>query len=218
MPHKAQGLRSRLTTHYSILEEKGLTSNKMCLPSKFALLTIAIALCAPFAEADTIQFAGLGFALSNTNGDGTASVSGTDNATLTLVGPNTGSGEPGATDLTAILPASGTLTFKWSYSSLDTPGGDAAEFFVNDTLTLLSDTSGDSGSETLSVTRGDRFGFEVNSVDNLNEPGILTVTNLVVPQVPAIPEPMSWALLLFGIFILSACKSGNLFAVARRLR
>jgi hypothetical protein len=163
-------------------------------------------------KAATVQFGGLTFTLTNTQSDGSASVS-TDGSTLTIVGPNNGSGLPGTTDLTATIPATGSVDFQWSFSTADDPGFESASYLLNGTLTELADTDRESGSVTIPVKIGDQFGFEADSVDNTFGAGILTVTSFSAPQaiVNSAPEPGSWTLLLIG------CAFTLLFAGRRHV-
>ncbi|MBV9268440.1 MAG: PEP-CTERM sorting domain-containing protein [Acidobacteriaceae bacterium] len=169
-------------------------SHKIHIPV-FVAFTCGWAL-APSAQADTIQFGGLTFTLTNTESDGTASAS---NSALAIIGPNDGSGLPGTTDLTALAPADGTVSFDWDYFSLDAPRQDAAGYLLNGTYTQLGDTSPASGTVQFQVTAGETFGFEANSVDNQGEPGILMISAFSAPgAVTAAPEPGTWALFALG--------------------
>jgi len=153
----------------------------------------------PHLKADTIQFGGLTFTITNSESDGSASVS-SDGSTLTITGPNDGSGLPGTTDVTTTAPAAGTVSFQWSFTSLDAPGFDAAGYLLAGTDTQLSANPGDTGLTQISVTAGEDFGFEASSSDNTGEPGILTISALTVPQgSTATPEPANWLLILCGI-------------------
>lgn len=165
----------------------------------FAVFTSSLCFVPSNLEAASVQFGGLNFTVTNTESDGTASVS-TDASTLTITGPNDGSGNPGTTDLTAALSAAGTVSFQWSYSSLDDPGADWFGYLLNGVFTQLADTSGESGSQQLTVKAGDIFGFEAASLDNTGEPGITTITDFTAPEAAGgtAPEPGSWALLLAG--------------------
>ncbi len=165
----------------------------------FFLLTGAGVLL-PSMQADTIQFGGLTFTITNTESDGSASVS-SDGSTLTIVGPNDGSGNPGTTDVTATAPAGGAVSFQWSFTTADPlPGFDAAGYLLAGNYTQLSDTSGETGSTQLSVSAGENFGFEASSLDNEGEPGVFTISDFATPQAGATaPEPGSSELLLVGI-------------------
>ena len=169
-------------------------------PTRYFLYTVGFVLLsiglAPASRADTIPFGGQSFTLTNTNSDGSATVS-SDGSTLTIIGPNNGSGEPGTTDLLTTAFASGLVSFQWAYSSLDTPGADSAAYVLNGSAVQLADTDGQTGTTQFSVNAGDLFGFEMASLDNQGEPGILTVTDFSAPAATSVsPEPGT-AMLLF---------------------
>lgn len=163
----------------------------------------------PSLKADTVQFGGLTFTITNSESDGSASVS-NDGSTLTITGPNDGSGLSGTTDVTTTAPASGTVSFNWSFNSLDDAGYDAAGYLLAGAYTQLSANPGDTSSTQISVASGESFGFEVSSVDNSGEPGVFTISDFVVPQsTNATPEPASWLLLLCGIGALAFGLQGK---------
>src|SRR5579885_1035476 len=82
-------------------------------------------------QADTIVTPQLNsFVLQNTTANGTVSIA-ADGLSFVLTGGNTGSGLSGETDFTGTSTAAGTISFDWSYSSLDQPGFDAAGYFLN---------------------------------------------------------------------------------------
>lgn len=173
------------------------------LPFCFALL-FSVA-CAPLAQAGFIgEYAPGNFTLSNANGDGTAVVS-ADGSTLTLTGPNNGSGLPGSTGLITVAKGTGLVEFQYLYSTLDLwdPGDPAATpydyagYLLSSAFTELANQDGQSGTASFAVSLGQTFGFRVVSADNTGEPGILTVFNFRAPVDGAnIPEPGTWSLLL----------------------
>ena len=152
------------------------------------------------AKADFITpYALSDFTLSNTNADGTASTP-DSGLSLNLVGGNNGTGEPGTTDFVAIAQAAGFVQFDWSYFSLDPFAADDAGYLIGGTFVLLSSNSGDSGGPVnFSVSLGESFGFRVETQDNQNEPGILTVSNFSAPVPSAIPEPGTAAMLFLSL-------------------
>ncbi|MGP8243519.1 MAG: PEP-CTERM sorting domain-containing protein [Bryobacteraceae bacterium] len=125
-------------------------------------------------------------------------VTSTDPSTIVLTGPNTGIGFPGTTELTIAADVTGLFQFSYVYSSLDTPGYDDAGYILGSTFYEFADTNGESGSVVVPVSAGEIIGFEVASVDNLGEPGVLTVTDFSVGAPVTVPEPGSSRLLLFG--------------------
>ena len=134
--------------------------------------------CAQQASAGIIEdYPFSDFTLINTNADGLglAGVS-----SLVLIGPNNGSGLPGTTDLITSAKATGTISFNYSYSTLDVwaPGDfgapfDFAGYLIGATFYQLADNDGQSGTASFAVTAGQTFGFRVASADNTYEPGIL---------------------------------------------
>jgi hypothetical protein len=184
---------------------QAITTKKFSLLFLFALGAVLV----PCSKADPVHFGGIDFVLTNTNADGSASVS-SDVSTLSIVGPNNGSGEEGTTDLVATAAADGTVTFTWSYSSADDPQADAAGYLLDGVYTQLADTGGQSGSTQFAVSAGQSFGFEVNSQDNQGEPGILEVSGFSAPQAAATPEPATWGSLIVGAAIfLGVFKSSR---------
>lgn len=126
---------------------------------------------------------------------------------LVLTGPNDGSGLAGITDLFIAAPAAGVVQFSYEYSTLDPdPGFDYAGYLLNGSFYLLADTAGQTGDVTFLVDPGMLFGFRVGSLDNIGEPGILTIVSFSAPESEAfIPEPGSFVLVLsaFLLFALS---------------
>jgi hypothetical protein len=119
-----------------------------------------------------------------------------------LTGSNTGSGLfPGATtDLTIAATAAGEVRFDWLYSSLDDPELDLAGYLVGSDFTALADVDGQSGSILFQVNLGETFGFRVRTIDNLFEPGVLTISNFSAPSsAAAVPEPATLAPVLIGL-------------------
>lgn len=132
-----------------------------------------------------------------TVGDGFVDVGGAP-ASITIVGPNDGSGNFGYTDIIIAADVTGTFNFDWSYFSVDDPGFDTG-FYINAGFVVLTDASGDSGSVSVPVNAGDIIGWSVESEDSLFGAGELTIRNF---SVVAIPEPSS-AMLAFlgGLFL-----------------
>jgi len=132
--------------------------------------------------------------------------SSTDPGTLVLTGPNDGSAQAGTTDFTIAAASAGMVQFDYLYSSLDSPGYDYAGYTLSNTFYQFADTDGQAGSIAFSVNAGDIFGFEVGSLDNEGEPGVLTITNFDAPA--SAPEPGSLRLVLLG--------AGAFFVIGRR--
>jgi len=150
---------------------------------------------APQAKATFINtYALSNFTLINTDADG--SVMTPDNGvTVVLTGGNNGTGLSGTTDLTIVASAAGQVQFSWSYAACDvlgvcdTPGYDNAGYLLNNVFTQLADAPL-TGTTTFTVNAGDTFGFEMGTVDNSGEPGVLNITNFNAPVNGAsTPEP-----------------------------
>jgi len=136
-------------------------------------------------------------AVSNTNANGSvdttyAAITHPDDATLNysiaLTGGNNNSNTEGTTDWTiAITPArAGTLSFTWSYGTVDDPNNDSAGYLYNSIFTSLASSDGASSSSPviLSLNSGDTFGFRVATTTNDGGAGVLTVSNFNVQPVP----------------------------------
>lgn len=168
---------------------------------------------------------------SYTNG---SAVTPDDGQSVVLTSGNSGSGLYGATDLFIVAAASGTVEFDWSYSSTDpsssgkSPYGCGLGFaqscddggyllggsVVNGVLQnatyveLGSDTSQGSGFATFSVTAGEIFGFEVETMDNTGGGGVLTISDFSAPcpVTDPVPEPRTASTLLGLIATLMATR------------
>jgi hypothetical protein len=134
------------------------------------------------------------FFLTNTNADGSVMPAG--DISFLLLGGNDGSGNQGETDYTTAAPSAFTVSFNYSYSTLDYPFYDSAGFQVAGTLFPLADMDGVSGMTSFDVLAGQSFGWWVTTFDNLGEPGMLSVTNLTYSgsDVGTAPEPASFIL------------------------
>lgn len=166
---------------------------------------------------------------SSTNG---TAITPDNGQSVVITGGNSGTGLYGATDLFIAAESSGTIQFDWTYSSNDPsssgefpfgcgvgftgPCDDAGYLLggsvVNGVLTgatfveLADDINQGSGPQlvTLTVTAGELFGFEVETMDNLGGPGVLTVTDF-----DPVPEPRLAGLLiaLLGLAAAAYAKS-----------
>ena len=191
-----------MRTHYLVDSSYG---TKVSVPSAIILLALLI-LAAPPARAG---FIGLydpsNFVLTNTNADGSLAV--LDSNTIQLTGGNNGSDQPGTTDFLILAPATGLVSFDWSYSSLDTPTFDDAGYIINAIYTQLADTDGEVGQVAFQVSMGDSFGFRAGTDDNTGEPGILTVTNFEAPGTASpVPEPGGLPLMLLAAATALVCR------------
>ena len=165
---------------------------------KFTLATVLLASCVVLQP-----FKASAYNLDNDAG-GNGSIVVTDTG-FTLTGSDYPSTDPLAglaylTSYTEIAPYDFIATFDWSFANSDTvdTASDLAGFLLDGSGTGLSDpsaaTSANTG-ETFSVSAGQTYGWFVYTLDAQNGPGVLTVSNIQVP------EPMS--LLLLG----SACSA-----------
>ncbi len=151
------------------------------------------------------------FTLSNTNANGTA-ITPDGGLSLQLTGGNTGSGLPGTTGFTVAAAASGVVGFSFSFLSLDSTKAvcgansnlpcDYGGYVLGSVFTQVADdTNQVSGTVSFNVVAGQTFGFEVGTVDNNGEPGVLTISDFSAPQeiAAAIPEPATASLALAGL-------------------
>ena len=188
-----------------------------------------LAVFAVNAEADFVGYYALtNWTLTNTNNgnapsytNGTASTP-DDGQTVVITGGNSGSGEYGATDLFITAAASGIVQFDWSYYSSDpsssgeypygcglgfTGSCDDAGYLLNGNyVALANDIDQGSGVVSFSVTAGETFGFEVETMDNLGGPGIFTISDFSAP----VPEPrINVALIGLAAILLAVYKKIN---------
>ena len=146
------------------------------------------------------------------NSDAVGGISGTDGSAMSqdgglsiiLTGGNSGSGLAGMTDLVINAAAFGLVQFQYSYSTVDGPGNDLAGYLLGNTFFQLSSADGDCksgpcpGMVQFPVTIGESFGFRVETLDNLGEPGILTISNFTASAGSTnSPEPGSGPVVLF---------------------
>src|SRR5579885_1765370 len=109
------------------------------------ILPLIVLLWQPVAWASFIGVYGPGnWTLTNTDADGTATF-GSGDATLMLVGGNTGTGLPGSTDFLITVPLSGAIQLQYNYSSLDLPTYDFAGYLLGGSFVQLADTDGEHG-------------------------------------------------------------------------
>jgi hypothetical protein len=98
-----------------------------------------------------------------------------------------------------------TVTFNWRYSTKDTfslwdPAGYVIGSGPNAVYTQLSDSQlSSTGSQTLSLSKGQIFGFYVNTTDSTGGAGSLNVSNLSISPVP---EPEAYGMMLAGLGLM----------------
>jgi hypothetical protein len=182
-----------------------LTVHRPGRPGTLAALLTAMAASLFFAAPAKAAFVGdyalERFVLINTGtSDGTAALL-NGGLSLALIGGNSGSGEPGSTELFIAASAAGMVQFRYVYSSRDEPGFDSGWYIWGDSVNFLADTDGQSGQVSFPVSAGQIFGWRVDSMDNTFEPGILTISDFAAPT--AIPEPGALFLVLTGLGLVA---------------
>jgi hypothetical protein len=158
-------------------------------------LTLGLgALVTPQAKADFItQYPLADFTLTNSPSLGATGFATMSGGSIVLTGDNSGSGEPGTTDLLTTATLAGLIQFDFSYSTLNPfPMDNNGGYLLNGVFVQLADTNGQSGVAQFHVNLGDIFGFQVGTMDNQFEPGVLTISS-------AVPEPRTGLVLLTGI-------------------
>lgn len=149
------------------------------------IMTTESAQARPFAG----SYAPASWTFTNNGGSGSFT---NDGSTLVLTGDNGGLAGGQNTDYTIAAAAAGTVTFNWSYSSIDSGAFDTGGYLKNGVYTILAtNATPGSGTGTVAVIAGDIVGFRVFSADGAFGPGILTITNFVGP----VPAPGALALL-----------------------
>ncbi len=170
-------------------------------------LAASIAL-APQAQATLTGYYALNnFTLTNTNADGSV-LSPDGGLSFLLTGGNNGSGLGGFTDLVIAANASGTVQFTYEYASLDDAGYDFAGYLLGNTFTQIADSDGQAGGISFGVSSGQLFGFRIETLDNLSEPGILTVHDFSAPLADVgVPEPAMWPVFLVIAVLAATVKA-----------
>ncbi|MBY0504750.1 MAG: PEP-CTERM sorting domain-containing protein [Bryobacteraceae bacterium] len=133
------------------------------------------------------------FTLTNIQADGIMDFR--PNGSLVITGGNDGSILPGSTRVLATAAGSGLVTFNFSYSVLDDAFFEVAGYMLGNTRFEFADRNGVADVVSFSVNAGQTFGFYVDTVDNLGEPGYLTITNFEAPLGSGgapVPEPSTW--------------------------
>ncbi len=142
----------------------------------------------PYAPANWTQSIG---------GDGSINTGGAPGS-ITLNGSDDYSGYKNV-DFTIAAPASGTVSFDWSYSSFDFDGPeyDPFGYLLNGSFAQLTDSAGSndqSGTASFSVLAGDVFGFRQNSDDSQYGRASTTISNFNGPlpnsPLPPVPGPL----------------------------
>ncbi|MDA0824759.1 MAG: VPLPA-CTERM sorting domain-containing protein [Proteobacteria bacterium] len=146
------------------------------------------------------------------NNDGSVDISSAP-GTISLLSNNTGIAG-GNQDFTFTAVEDATISFDWSFSTIDT--GTAAThgnqwdpfgYLLGGSFTQLSDDTGavNSGSVSFSVSIGDIFGFRATTVDGIFGSSTTSISNFSAAVVP-LPPSMS----------LMGCAFGGLVLIQRR--
>jgi hypothetical protein len=169
------------------------------------------------------------FPIVNTNSDGSVTMPSAlfpgDLLSFDLTGGNNGTGLGGLTLFIWTAQVPGTVQFQWSYTSCyppneqptsfacDDPGADWAGFQLGQIQTQLTDTdtSGVTASAKFTVSPSLTFGWYVGTMDNLGEPGTLTVSDISFTPASTgtgtgTPEPGTLLFCLTGIAALAAAR------------
>ena len=175
----------------------------------------------PAAYADSFT---AGFSLVNTNADGSVIIpSGLfpgDSSSFDLIGGNNGSGLTGQTEYIGTAASAGILQFLWSYTSCyppneqppsqacDSPGYDLTGYLVDQDFTQLTDTDTEGlvASANFAVSAGSVFGWYVGTLDNLGEPGTVTVSDISFTATSVVPEPGTMSLCMACILMVAAVR------------
>ena len=147
------------------------------------------------ATTSTVQFNNFidGYAISNwtfsnTNADGSLNTLGAPNS-IALTGGDNGSVDIGNTNYTITIPASGTISFNWDYSTVDDPIFDFPNIIIDGIPTVFSGynlfgSSNQSGSMTVNVLAGQTFSFNVFTDDNLFGAASIVISNFIAISLP----------------------------------
>ena len=110
---------------------------------------------------------------------------------ITLYGSQTNTG---VTDYTATSLANGVVSYQWDYYTVDNrASNNPFNFVLNNVSTpIYRDTGSDNGTgtESVAVNTGDKFGFEIATTNNTSFGGSVKISNFSAPSSP-VPEPMS---------------------------
>lgn len=98
------------------------------------------------------------------------------------------SSNPGSTDFTIRVEASGTWSFDWEYESFDNFGDrDSGGYLLNGVYNQLAQNNSStlSGFISIPVNQNDLIGYRVFTLDNDSDSGRLTISNFNAPTTNA---------------------------------
>ena len=119
--------------------------------------------------------------LTSGNGPGTVDTSSMPNS-LTLTGPDNGSGNSGDAFYTVTIPTNTIIKFDWHYTTADIPLNEIPHVVVNGHQTLLNGfdplgSKNQSGSMNVSVNVNAEFAFHIYSENNILGAASITISN-----------------------------------------
>jgi hypothetical protein len=180
----------------------------MNVPRQLSIVCLALlANCATPSYASFIgSYQVSNWVLQNQSANGSVDTSGAP-ASVILTGGDDNSGNSGFTLWTTTAADSGTVSVNWSYTSTDfAAADDPFNYILKNTVTPVFESSGlSSASGTLSfaVAAGDKFGFQIATLDNLFGPGVVTLSNF---DVTAVPEPAGIGLAIVASSLLGLMR------------
>jgi hypothetical protein len=127
--------------------------------------------------------------LTDNSGDGSVVTTGAPTS-ITLFGSNNVIGAA-RTDFTTQAAGSGSVSFSWAYSTLDSDAStDPFGYLLGGTFTKLTNDSleTESGTISFSVLAGQTFGFAINSSDSDYGRAQSIITSFTAPGASGVPE------------------------------
>ena len=123
------------------------------------------------------------------NSNGSVNAAGAP-ASIVLNGSNNGSGGPGQTNYTHVIAEAGTVSFDYSYTTVDGATFDPFGYTINGVFTPVVNAgpAAQAGTVSVAVPAGAVFGFSQRTVDNIFGAGITTITNFVAPPSVNVPS------------------------------